>query len=171
MITLNNLRYHKVSSLVDVVKILKILPYMGMAAICCRNSFNIFCQRVKNGLHIIIFCDYQSKFDLAAKKSRINQRSPFGHTWQYSSSRSYIQSLKAKMIFKGLNHIWAVRPYCLQNVSPYYRSTHPLDTPYRIVQVVSDEMSFKNGDKLRRMTPDNYGRRQTTQPASPRSFP
>ena len=43
----NNLRYHKVSSLVDVVKILKLLPYMGMAAICCRNSFNIFCQRVK----------------------------------------------------------------------------------------------------------------------------
>ena len=63
------------------------------------------------------------------------------------------------MIFKGLNHIRAVRPYCLQNVSPYYRSSHPLDTPYAIVQVVSDEMSFKNGDKLRRMTPDNYGRR------------
>ena len=69
------------------------------------------------------------------------------------------------MIFKGLNHIWAVRPYCLQNVAPYYRSTHPLDTPYRIVQVVSDEMSFKKGDKLRRMTPDHYGQRQTTQPA------
>ena len=69
MITLNNLRYHKVWSLVDVVKILKILPYMGMAAICCRDSINIFCQTVKNGLHIIIFCDYQSKFDLAAKKS------------------------------------------------------------------------------------------------------
>ena len=61
MITLNNLRYHKVSSLVDVVKILKILPYMGMAAIGCRNSFNIFRQMVKNGLHIIIFCDYQSR--------------------------------------------------------------------------------------------------------------
>ena len=59
----------------------KNLPYMGMAAICCRNSFNIFCQRVKNGFHIKIFCDYQSKFDLAAKKSRINQRSSFGHTW------------------------------------------------------------------------------------------
>ena len=69
------------------------------------------------------------------------------------------------MIFIRLNHIWAVRPYYLQNVSPYYRSTHPLDTQYRIVQVVSDEMSFKNGDKLRRMTPDHYGRRQTTQPA------
>ena len=69
------------------------------------------------------------------------------------------------MIFKGLNHTWAMRPYCLQNVSPYYRSTHPLDTPYRIVQVVSDEMSFKNGDKLRRMAQDNYGRRETTQPA------
>ena len=40
----------------------------GHGAICCRNSFNIFCQRVKNGLHIIIFCDYQSKLDLAAKK-------------------------------------------------------------------------------------------------------
>ena len=81
MITLNNLRYHKVSSLVDVVKILKLLPYMGMAAICCRNSFNFLCQMVKSVLHIIIFCDNQSKFDLAAKKSRINQRSPFGHTW------------------------------------------------------------------------------------------
>ena len=76
-----------------------------------------------------------------------------------------MQSLKAKMIFKDLYHIWAVRPYCLQNVSPYYRSTHPLDTPYRIVQVVSDEVSFKNSYKLRRMTPDNFGRRQTTQPA------
>ena len=63
------------------------------------------------------------------------------------------------MIFNGLNHIWAVRPYCLQNVSPYYRSTHPLDTPYRIVQAVSDEMSFKNGDKLRRTITDDDRRR------------
>ena len=42
LITLNNLRYYKVPSLVDVVKILKILPYVGMAAIYCRDSFNIF---------------------------------------------------------------------------------------------------------------------------------
>ena len=32
-------------------------------------------------------------------------------------------------------------------------------------------MSFENVDKLRRMTTDNNGRRQTTQPAYPRSFP
>ena len=32
-------------------------------------------------------------------------------------------------------------------------------------------MSFENVDKLRRMTMDNNGRRQTTQPAYPRSFP
>ena len=32
------------------------------------------------------------------------------------------------MLFKGFNHIWAVRPYYLRNVSPYYRSTLPLDT-------------------------------------------
>ena len=73
-------RYQKVSSLVGVVKILKIIPYMGMAAICCRNSFNTFCQMIKSVLHIIIFCDYQSKFDLDAKKV---QDQPKVTIWTY----------------------------------------------------------------------------------------
>ena len=44
-----------------------------------------------------------------------------------------------------------------------YRSTQPLDSPYRICQMVSDKMSFENVDKLRRMT--NDGRLKMTQPA------
>ena len=69
---------------------------------------------------------------------------------------SYIR-FKAEVILKGFNNIWALRPYCLKKVSPYYRSTHPLDTPYRICQVVTDEKSFENVDKLRQLTTDNNG--------------
>ena len=121
---------------------------MAMAAICCQNSFNIFCQRVKNGLHIIIFCDYQSKFDLAAK----SQGSTKGHRLDILGSTQVPGATYSAAILSSK---------CFAILSFH----SPLDTPYRIVLVVSDEMSFKNGDKLRRMTPDNYGRRQTTQPA------
>ena len=78
-----------------------------------------------------------------------------------TSTRCYIHSFKAEVILKGLNHIWALRPYCLKNVSPYYRSTHPLDAPYRICQVVSDEMSYENVDKLRRLTTEDDRQRKS----------
>ena len=65
MITKTNYDIKKLR-LMDVVKIFKNLQYLAMAAIYLTwpELLYFFCQRAKHGVHTIIFCGYQSKFDL-----------------------------------------------------------------------------------------------------------